>query len=283
MPTKDAIYPQGLTWVGSGDWVALTDFFSPRRSISAVNVNTGEDRVLLENAQSPSYSEGHLVYYQGGALWAVPFDADKLALLGSASEIESGVTEVNYIAQASAARTGVLAYAPGSAGNSARNLFLVNRQGLERKLDLPPKDYIDPSFSPDGKRIAIVIRSVQQLEVVEPDRGDVTSIAPTFSNFAATWTPDGKNLLFDAIVSSPERTFATDASRQRGLYRIAADGAGAPELLRATPQVSHITSIAGDYAAVMVNDPVTNTDLWLLRMHPPFDMKPFKRTPAVER
>lgn len=283
VPTKDAIYPQGLTWVGSSDWVALTDFFSPRRSISAVNVNTGEARVLLENAQSPSYSAGHLVYYQGGALWAVPFDADKLALLGSPSEIESGVTEVNYIAQASAARTGVLAYAPGSAGNSARNLFLVNRQGLERKLDLPPKDYIDPAFSPDGKRIAIVIRSVQQLEVVEPDRGAVTSIAPTLSNFAATWTPDGKSLLFDAIVSSPERTFATDASRQRGLYRIAADGAGVPELLRTTPQVSHITSVAGDYAAVMVNDPVTNTDLWLLSIRPPYDMQPFKRTPAVER
>lgn len=283
VPTKDAIYPQGLTWVGSGDWVALTDFFSPRRSISAVNVNTGEGRVLLENAQSPSYSAGHLVYYQGGALWAVPFDADKLALQGSPSEIEGGVTEVNYIAQASAARTGVLAYAPGPAGNSARNLFLVNRQGVERKLDLPPKDYIDPAFSPDGKRIAIVIRSVQQLEVVEPDRSAVTSIAPTLSNFAATWTPDGKNLLFDAIVSSPERTFATDASRQRGLYRIAADGAGAPELLRATPQVSHITSIAGDYAAVMVNDPITNTDLWLLRMHPPYDMQAFKRTTAVER
>jgi len=283
VPTKDPIYPQGLTWVAGGDWVVLTDYFSPRRSISAVNVNTGEARVLLENAQSPSYSAGHLVYYQGGALWAVPFDVDKLALLGNPSEIEGGVTEVNYIAQASAARAGVLAYAAGPAGNSARNLFLVNRHGVERKLDLPPKDYIDPAFSPDGKRIAIVIRSVQQLEVVEPDRGAVTSIAPTLSNFAATWTPDGKNLLFDAIVSSPERTFATDASRQRGLYRIAADGAGAPELLRTTPQVSHITSVAGDYAAVMVNDPITNTDLWLLRMHPPYDMQPFKHTSAVER
>ena len=283
VPTKNAIYPQGLTWLAGGDWVALTDYFSPRRSISAVNVNTGERREVLENAQSPSYSAGHLVYYQGGALWAVPFDADKLALLGNPSEIEIGVTEENYIPQASAARTGVLAYAPGPVVNSARNLFLINRQGLERKLDLPPKDYIDPAFSPDGKRIAVVIRSVQQLEILERDGGAVTSIAPTFANFAPTWTPDGKNLLFDAIVSSPERTFATDASRQRGLYRIAADGSSAPELIRATPQVSHITSIAGDYAAVMVTDPVTSTDLWLLSMHPPYEMQPFKRTPAVER
>lgn len=54
-------------------------------------------------------------------------------------------------------------------------------------------------------------------------------------------------------------------------------------MIRATPQVSHITSIAGDYAAVMVNDPVTNIDLWVLRMHPRYEMQPFKRTPAVER
>jgi eukaryotic-like serine/threonine-protein kinase len=283
VPTKNAIYPQGLTWLAGGDWIALTDYFSPRRSVSAVNVNTGEARVLLENAQSPSYSAGHLVYYQGGALWAVAFDSDKLALLGSPSEIEAGVTEENYIPQASAARTAVLAYAPGPVVNSARNLFLVNRQGLERKLDLPPKDYIDPAISPDGKRIAIVIRSVQQLEVLERDGGAVTSIAPTFANFAPSWSPDGKNLLFDAVVSSPERTFATDASRQRGLYRIVPDGASAPELIRTTPEVSHVTSIAGDNAAVMVSDPATSTDLWLLSMHPPYEMQPFKRTPAMER
>src|SRR5215472_4688827 len=281
--TKGAIYPQGLTWLAGGEWVALTDYFSSRRSISAVNVNTGETRVLLENAQSPSYSAGHLVYYQGGALWAVPFDSDKLAVRGNPTEIEPGVTEENYMPQTNAARTGVLAYAPGPAGNFARNLFLVNRQGVERKLDLPPKDYIDPAFSPDGKRIAIVIRSVQELEVVEHDRSAVTSLAPTFSNFAAIWTPDGRSLLFDAIPASPERTFATDTARQRGLYRIPADGSSAPELLRAAPLVSHITSVAGDYAAVMVNDPVTNTDLWLLRMRPPYEMQPFKRTPAVER
>jgi hypothetical protein len=283
VPTKEAIYPQGLTWLAGGDWIALTDYFSPRRSISAVNVNTGEARVLLENAQSPSYSAGHLIYYQGGALWAVPFDPDKLAVQGSPSEIETGVTEENYMPQASAARTGVLAYAPGPAGNFARNLFVVNRQGIERKLDLPPKDYIDPAFSPDGKRIAIVIRSVQQLEVVERDGGAVTSISPTFANFAAVWTADGKNLLFDAIARGPERTFATDASRQRGFYRAAADGSSGPELIKTTPQVSHITSVGGHYAAVMVNDPVTNMDLWLLTMRPPYEMQPFKRTSAVER
>ena len=271
--TNKFIYPQGLTWVAGGDWVTFTDYLQPRRSIMALKLDSGEVRTILDNAQSASYAAGNLVYYQGGALWAAPFDSDKLQVLGASAEIEAGVNEENYIPQASVSRTGVLVYAPGPAGDFFRNLFLVNRKGVEQKLDLPPKDYIDPAFSPDGKRIALVIRSVQQLEVFDRDRGAVTSLATNFSNSAPSWTPDGKNLLLDAY----------DASRQRGIYRVAAEGSSEPELLRTTSQISHVTSIVGDNAAVMVSDPITNTDLWLLSMHTPYDMQPFKRTPAVER
>jgi Tol biopolymer transport system component len=267
------VYPQGLAWLAGGDWVAFTDYLQVRRSILALKLDSGELRTILDNAQSPSYAAGNLIYYQGGALWAVPFDSEKLQVLGTPVEIESGVDEVNYVPQASASRTGTLAYAPGPAGDSFRNLFLVSRQGSEEKIELPPNDYIDPAFSPDGKRIAFVIRSVQQLGVLERDRGALTSLAPNLSNFAPTWTLDGKSLLMDAI----------DASRQRGIYRVAADGSSEPQLLRTISQTSHITSIAGDNAAVMVNDPVTTTDLWLLTLHAPYDMRPFKRTPAVER
>jgi Tol biopolymer transport system component len=235
--TNNVIYPQGLTWLAGGDWVAFTDYLQSRRSIMALKLDSGEVRTLLDNAQSAYYAAGNLVYYQGGALWAVPFDSDKLQVLGASAEIEAGVNEENYIPQASVSRTGVLAYAPGPAGNFFRTLFLVNRKGVEQKLDLPPKDYID------------------------------------LRNFAPTWAPYGKNLLLDAYY----------ASRQHGIYRVAADGSSEPQLLRTISQTSHITSIAGDNAAVMVSDPVTTTDLWLLSMHPPYDMRPFKRTPAVER
>jgi len=193
--TNKVIYPQGLTWLAGGDWVAFTDYLQSRRSIMALKLESGEVRTLLDNAQSAYYAAGNLVYYQGGALWAVPFDSDKLQVLGASAEIEAGVNEENYIPQASVSRTGVLAYAPGPAGNFFRKLFLVNRKGVEQKLDLPPKDYIDPAFSPDGKRIALVIRNVQQLEMIDRDRGAVTNLATNFSNSAPTWTPDGKNLL----------------------------------------------------------------------------------------
>jgi len=267
------IYPQGLTWLAGGDWVAFTDYLQARRSVFALKLDSGEMRTIVDNAQSPYLAAGNLIYYQGGALWAVPFDPDKLRILGSPIELQSGVDEVNYVPQFSVSRNGTLVFAPGPADDSFRNLFLVNRRGAEQKLVLPPNDYIDPAFSPDGKRIAFVIRSVQQLGVLERDGGALTSLSPNLNNFAPTWTLDGKSLLMDGV----------DASRQRGFYRVAADGSSEPQQLRTVSQTSHITSIAGDTAAVMINDPVTTTDIWLLSLHPPYDLRPFKRTPAVER
>jgi Tol biopolymer transport system component len=272
--TKDQIYPQGLTWLAGGDWAMFTDYLSPKRSVMAVKLSNGELHPLMDNALSPSYAVGHLIYYQGGALWGVPFDSEKLEILGSPAEIETGVNEENYLAQATASRTGVLAYAPGPAGNFLRNLFLVDRKGKEQKLDVPANDYVDPAFSPDGKKIAVVIRNVQQLEVMDRDRSGVTSIVTKLTAyFAPVWALDGRSLLLDGF----------NAAKERGIYRVAADGGSEPELLRRAPQTSHLTSIGGDYGAVMVNDPVTNTDLWLLSLHSPYEMRPFKNSTAVER
>jgi Tol biopolymer transport system component len=46
---------------------------------------------------------------------------------------------------------------------------------------------------------------------------------------------------------------------------------------------SHVTSIAGDSAALTVNDPVTSNDLWLLSLRDPHELRPFKHTSAAER
>jgi len=277
--TKDMVYPQGLVWLSGGEWVAFTDFLSARRSMVAVKLSTGEVRTLVENATSPSFSAGHLLYYQGSSVWAVPFDAKKVQVVGSAFQVGSGVDEQNYIAQVTTSRDNVLAYAPGVPGNSARNLFLVNRKGEETKLDLPPKDYIDPAFSPDGRRIAVVIRSVQQLEIIDRDRAAVTDLATNFANFAPVWMPDGKSLLLDL-----SRTYlSSNPADQRGIYRLAVDGSSEPHFLRKTSQITHITSVGGDQAAAMVSDPTTNTDIWLLSLHEPYEMHPFKQTAAVER
>ena len=276
MISKEPLYPEGPAWLAGGEWVSFTDYFGATRRVMVVNLASGEVRVLLNNAQGASYTPNQLVYYWAGAMWVVPFDAPKLAILGSAAQVASGVTEDNFVGQASASANGVLAYAPGPVGNFLRNLYLVNRSGVEQKLDVPAAGYIDPAISPDGKRIALAIQymSTQQLAVYERDRGVLMQIvADGALNNAPVWTPDGKDLLFDSV--GPSET--------RGMYRIAADGSAAPQLVRENTVSSHITSVAGSYAAVMVNNPVTSADLWLLNLGNQYDMRPFKQTPAAER
>jgi serine/threonine protein kinase len=274
LATKDIIYPQGPIWFAGGEWIAFTNFLSLHLGVQAVKLKTGEVRTLLPNAQAPSYSEGNLTYFQGGALWAVPFDPVKVAIQGNPTQIQSGVSEEAYIAQASTSENGVLAYAPGPAGSFTRNMYFVDRKGQEQKLDIPPRDYVDPSISPDGKRIACSFRSVagQQLVVLDWEHGAFNTLVSSGLNAAPAWMADGKTLIFDGV-----------DTQRRAIYRIAADGSSPPQVTHTTLLNSHVTSVAGDYAAVVVNDPATSADLWLLNLRNPNDMRPFKNTPAAER
>jgi len=271
--TKDIIYPEGPTWLAGGEWIAFTDYLTERRSVMLLKLSTGEMRVLLKNAQALSYVRGSVVYYQGGALWAVPFDADQLTIKGNPVQVESGINEENYIDQADMSENGVLAYTPGPSGDFSRDLYLVDRKGQEQKLDVPAHDYVDPAFSPDGKRIACMFRSTygQQLAVLDRERGLFTTLAGGMGA-APAWMPDGKTILFDGV-----------DSHQRGIFQVAADGGSAPQLVRVTALSSHVTSIAGEYATLTVSDPATSADLWLLNINNRNDMTAFKSTPATER
>ena len=274
LTSKQNFYPQGPIWLPGGDWVAFTDYMAVRRSVMLVKLGTGEVRTILKDAQAASYVAGRLVYYQGGALWAAPFDPKQVAIQGSARQIESGINEENYIAQASTSANGVLAYAPGPAGNFARNLYAVDRRGEEHKIDVAPQDYVDPTISPDGKRIVCMLRGVngQQLAMLDRERGLLTTLVSVGLNAAPAWMADGKMVMYDGV----------DTER-RAIYRIAADGSGPPQVVRTTSLSTHVTSVVGEYAALQVNDPATSADVWLLNLANPDDMRPFKHTPAAER
>ncbi|HXZ41850.1 MAG TPA: hypothetical protein VEG68_13995, partial [Terriglobales bacterium] len=275
LATRESLYPSRPTLLPGG-WIGFTDYSSSPR-VMAVQPASGEPRQMLNNAQDARWAAGRLLYYSAGSMWAATFDPVKATIIGEPVQLAAGINEENYVPQASASATGVLAYAPGPTGNFSRNLYFVNRSGVEQKVDVPSDDYVDMAFSPDGKRLALAVRSPgnQQLAVLDRGRSVLMRMVPGGTiNSAPAWTPDGRDLIFDCSGSS---------TQTRGIYRVAADGSSAPQLLHELSFSGHVTSVAGDYAAVMIGDPVTSTDLWLLGLQGQHEMRPFRRTPAMER
>ena len=275
MPPSNPLSPLSPIMLPGGEWILLTDTQMSTFSIVALRVATGESRVLIRNALNPSYTPGYLVYYTSGSLWAAPFDAKTAQLTGPAVLIAQDVAGRNFFGHYAVSATGTLIYAPGAGMTTARNFAWVDRKGKAAKIDAPADDYIDPSISPDGKHFVVCVRigTEQALAVYDVGRGFMMRMSANhLRNAAPIWAPDSKTLYFDA----------SGQGAKLGIYRMPADGSAAPVLVREMPSNAHITSISGDKASLMLNDPATNTDLWMLSLDGR-ELKPFRKTSATER
>src|SRR5262249_14941914 len=87
-------------------------------------------------------------------------------------------------------------------------------------LPAPPRPYNAPALSPDGQRVAVVIRSnTMQIWIYDLPRGTLTQFTSEGRSLPI-WTPDGKRLTYHLL--------------KAGSYNIfwrTADGAGPEERL----------------------------------------------------
>ena len=160
----------------------------------------GERRVLVDGGSGAHYTPtGHLVYAREGTLLAVPFDVARLAVAGPPVPVIEGLSMgLNTpTAHFSLSANGTLAYAPGPAVGGERTVVWVDRQGNAERLPLPPRLYLHPRISPDGRQIAIEIDGpVHDLYKYEIARGILTKMTLTGSSHWPLWTPDGKRLTY---------------------------------------------------------------------------------------
>ncbi len=118
--------------------------------IVAQRLDTGEQHVLLEGGTSPRYvSTGHVVYAQGGTLFAVPFDLDKLEVTGGPVSLVEGVRQSGNTGNAyfSVSQTGSLVYVPDRGTRNLRTLVWVDREGQEEAVAAEPRNYVYPRIS----------------------------------------------------------------------------------------------------------------------------------------
>jgi len=129
--------------------------------IGLLSLSTGEKRTLIEGGYYARYvNSGYLVYARAGELLGVPFDLDRLEVKGSPISILKGIMTNTSVgtAEFSVARNGSPAYVPGGSQVADRTLVWVDGEGIRQPLPAPPRGYVAPRISPDGKRVAVSIQ-----------------------------------------------------------------------------------------------------------------------------
>ena len=247
-----------------------------RPHIAVRSLRSGEQRDLALDGTLPRYAaSGNLLYVQGGNLMAAGFDPRRLQLTGAAVPVVQGVLQLaSGAAQYSVSATGSLVYVPGTEQGAARRLVWVSRNGTEQPLPAPPRNYVYPRLSPDGRRVALGIREQgSQVWLYDYRRDALTRL--TFGgngNDNPTWTPDGKRLAYVGSQESPPNI----------VWQLA-DGSGGVDRLTTEPYASVPSAFSSDgqLLTFVEIDPTSGYDVWVLRLSDG-KAQPFLRTPGYE-
>ena len=147
---RRAWYPQVLSGADAVLFT-LSDAAPDRGELHLLLSETGEHRTLVPNATAGRVLDtGHLVFVRSGALWAVPFDSDRLDILGNPAPVVEGIrVESGGAVQYALAADGTLVYIPGQVlTGAARDLVWVDRNGGEQPLATPSANYYVLMYCP---------------------------------------------------------------------------------------------------------------------------------------
>ncbi len=198
-----------------------------------VEVLTLADRrrnVLVRGATSPHYlplssDTGYLLYVKRAALFAVPFNPNKLELLGYAVPILDDVAyqSTSGIGQFDVSRNGTLVYRKAGGGASATMTTLqwVDPNGKKKSVRDKADDYGSPSISPDGKQVAMEVTKTGSTDiwVYDTQRDTMTRLTFGGTNYRfPLWSPDGQHVVFQHLATG-------------GIFQARADGAGQARVL----------------------------------------------------
>jgi Tol biopolymer transport system component len=94
----------------------------------------------------------------------------------------------------------------------------VDRHGATETLPLPPRPYLAPRISPDGRRVTFWTQGDRNVWVLDLSRGVMTHLSSEGRNARAIWTPDGQRI-----------TYGSAAGGVENLFWRTSDGSGSPE------------------------------------------------------
>ncbi len=249
---------KGILYTGNN---SSTAFESSRLIIQPLP--SGKPKVVLSGGFYGRYvPSGHLLYIHDGALFAVPFSLGTMAVSGPAAPVLDGVLSSPGTggAQFSVSDTGSLVYSPGKGQGADRPMFWLDATGATTPLRAAGADWLNPRFSPDGRRIAMQITSGGQGDVWIYDWARDTPTKFTFDSAndgGPVWSPDGLRLAF----------YSDRATRGiNQLYWQRSDGSGDVQRLATSPHAEQPVSFhpTGKYLAFTETAQAGNGDLMIL-------------------
>ncbi|HSD72341.1 MAG TPA: hypothetical protein VLE54_06095, partial [Thermoanaerobaculia bacterium] len=251
-------------------------------SVFLTSLDSNERRLLFHARSNVAYmplsagaSQGHLLFWQSGALHARPFDTKRLRFTGEAFPVAEQVrfSGASGAAMFSASESGVMAYQSSPRGDLSQ-LNWFDRSGRRLESVGPPADYYHPRLSHDGRRIAVAIIDPQTAysDIWIHDLERRVSTRLTFGpgvNIFPIWSPDDERIVF--------------ASSRKGLldlYQRAVSGTGQDEILLSSATAARFpTDWSGETGRIAFFTTVPAADIWTLsvadRKATPFLSTPF--------
>jgi Tol biopolymer transport system component/tRNA A-37 threonylcarbamoyl transferase component Bud32 len=216
-----------------GKAVLFTAFGVPaginNATIEVVSFADRRRKTLVPGGASPHYVDtssevGHLLYNNKGALFAIPFDLNRLETRGTAVRVLDGIAcdATGAVAQFDVSWApsghGTLVYrkASGSASAQMTTVQWLDAAGRKEPLLAKPGNYGYPHLSPDGKRLALEVISASNVDiwVYDEQRDAMTRLTFGGAYFNPIWSPDSRYVAFGSL---------------RGMFWTRADGAGQPQ------------------------------------------------------
>ena len=244
--TKTVLFTVGTV----GEW--------DEAEIVAQSLESGQRQVVLKGGTHPHYlTTGHLLYTHAGAVWIAPFDTRQLRTTGPASRVLEGVaTSVDGAAQFAVSRSGTAVYVGAAADSAGRRLVVIDGTD-QTPLAAPPRPYVAPRVSPNGRRLVVEVADrSDHIWVYDVAVGELKQLTFEASNRGPIWTPDSTRV-----------TFSSNRNGALNLFVAPVDGTGAPERLTTSDHVQRAGSWSPDRTALafVEQNPASGRDIWLLR------------------
>jgi eukaryotic-like serine/threonine-protein kinase len=196
--------------------------------IVGFDTRSGRRQTLVEGGTHPRYSpSGHLVYARGGNLLAVRFDPAQLAISGQPfTALEGVLMSLNSgAANFDISASGDLVYIPGLSDKADRTLVWVDRNGRAEPLPLPPRSYLHPRFSPDGRQLAIEIEGPNHdLYLYDFARAVLAKMTTDGESHWPVWSPDGTRLAYRSGHMAAWRMWELPADRSHAAQQLPGNG-----------------------------------------------------------